>query len=706
MLERLKRRNFWIMLLGDAVLVGLAYFLAYYLRFDGNISATTYSNWVNTVIWIVPLKLACFLFFGLYKGMWRYTGVYDLENLVKACIASSAIIVSVLVISVRFVGFPRSVFAIDLLLTFVFLGGMRVAIRLLLSPKKGRFRLPFLSKIAEGQDRLLIVGAGSAGEKLLREIKDNPEIQYHVVGFIDDDARKLHQTIHGVPVLGSSGEIKVISEKKEIDEIIIAISAISANEMRRIVSLCEATGISCKTIPGVGELIEGKVSVSSIRKIRYEDLLGRKPVKLNMRQIGGYLTDKRVMVTGGAGSIGSELCRQIVRFKPEKLIIVDMNESGLYETELDLRSRFPDTEIVSILSLVQDRHIMHRAFGLYNPEVVFHAAAYKHVPMMEVHPWKAVFNNIIGTQAVLDLCLEAKVERCVVVSTDKAVRPTNVMGASKRICEILAQSYAEELGTRNMCVRFGNVIYSAGSVVPLFRKQIERGGPVTITHPDVMRYFMSLPEASQLILQAGAIGNGGEIFILKMGTPIRIADMARDLIRLSGFEPDEEIEIKEIGLRPGEKLFEELITEGEGIQETEHEEIMVLRAQSAERMAQSGERMAQSAEREAQGGEGTPVEHPLYHLPELQGGLKVPGSTGQGGQKAPQLNPFQGAPDGAIQRGKEGREELTLKKLRKHIKKLVRLAEACDGDGIREELKRIVPEYSPQITQIFAEYEK
>ena len=613
------------MIWGDAFLVSFAYFLAYYLRFEGNISVATYSNFVNTVAWVIPLKLACFIFFGLYKGMWRYTSVYDLENLVKACVASSAIIVSVVAIKTRFFGVSRSAFVIDFLLTFIFLAGARVGIRLLLNTKKDRFRLPFLSKIDKDFNRLLVVGAGSAGEKLIREMRDNPEIKYNVVGLIDDDGRKLHQTIHGVPVLGSSSELNIISEKKEIDEIIIAISAISANEMRRIVSLCEATGIPFKTIPGVGELIEGKVSVSNIRKIRYEDLLGRKPVKLNMRQIGAYLTDKRVMVTGGAGSIGSELCRQIVRFKPERLVIVDMNESGLHEIELDLRAKFPDINIVSILSSVQDRHIMPRVFNLCKPEVVFHAAAYKHVPMMEFHPWEAVLNNIVGTQCILDLCARTEVRRCVVVSTDKAVRPTNVMGTSKRIGELLAQAYATELGARNICVRFGNVIYSVGSVVPLFRKQIERGGPVTLTHRDVMRYFMTIPEASQLILQAGAIGNGGEIFVLKMGTPIRIADMARDLIRLSGFEPDVDIMIKEIGLRPGEKLFEELITEGEGIQETEHEEIMVLKAQSGE-------------------------------------------GSGNG---------------------------VTLKEMRKNIKRLVNFAEAGDGDKIREELKRIVPEYTP-----------
>ena len=640
MLRTLKRPNFWIVFLGDAVLVALSLYLAYLIRFDGSISTEYFNSFVRIVPWVIPIKLAVFVFFGLYKGMWRYTGIYDLENLIKACLVGSGIIVFIIVLKFRFFGFPRSVFIIDLLLTFLFLSGSRVGIRLFLSSKNGSYGFSFLNRKDKAKESILIVGAGDAGEKLIREIRDNPKINYDVAGFVDDDKRKRNQTIHGVPVLGVLDDLKRIVDKKEIDEIIIAISAASAIEMRRIVGMCEATGLPCKTLPGVGELIEGRVSVRSIRNVRYEDLLGRKQVKLNVKQIGGYLTDKRVMVTGGVGSIGSELCKQIIRFRPERLIIADINESGLYDAELDFRGKFSDAKIVPVLSPVQDRHVMKRIFEKEKPEVVFHAAAYKHVPMMELHPWEVVFNNILGAQNILEQCCRINVERFVLVSTDKAVRPTNVMGASKRVCELLTDLYARELGARNMSVRFGNVIYSVGSVVPLFRKQIERGGPVTLTHPDVIRYFMTIPEASQLILQAGAIGKGGEIFILKMGTPIRIADMARDLIRLSGFEPDEEIEIKEIGLRPGEKLFEELITEGEGIQETEHDEIMVLKAEAGGRRSEVG------------------------------------------GQRSEGIGDY--------------KEELTLKKMRKHIKRLVRLAEVCDGDGIREELKRIVPEYTPQ----------
>jgi FlaA1/EpsC-like NDP-sugar epimerase len=316
--------------------------------------------------------------------------------------------------------------------------------------------------------------------------------------------------------------------------------------------------------------------VSAVREVCYEDLLRREPVHLELEQIGRYLTNKTVLVTGGAGSIGSELCRQIAGFKPEKLILADRSESGLYLTELELKARYPALKTTPVLSAIQRRHLMEKVFKTHQPQVVFHAAAYKHVPLMEVQPWEAVFNNIQGSQTLLSLCHENMVERIVVVSTDKAVRPTNIMGASKRVVELLAQLYALHYQSRCMAVRFGNVVGSAGSVLPVFKKQIERGGPVTVTHPEVTRYFMTIPEAAKLILQAGAIGKGGEIFVLKMGTPVRIAEMARDLINVSGLKPDRDIAVEYIGLRPGEKLYEELITEGEGIQETEHDDIMVL----------------------------------------------------------------------------------------------------------------------------------
>jgi FlaA1/EpsC-like NDP-sugar epimerase len=526
-------------------------------------------------MWIVPVKLFGLIFFDLYKGMWRYTSLHDLLNLIKACVVSSSITGLILLISVRFIGFPRSVFIIDFLLTFLLLGGYRFGIRLFYQYKNNSGGV-FFDASSNSYKRLLIVGAGDASEKLVREIRENRNLRYDVVGLFDDDISRLRKTIHGVPVLGAVNYMDKIAKTGSVDEIVIAVPSASVTEMRRFVECCEKTGLPYKTLPVLSELLDGKVSVTAVREVRYEDLLRRQPVHLEQALIGKYLTDKRVMVTGGAGSIGAELCRQIAQFRPAMLILTDRSESGLYETELEIIAKFPDLNTLSVLGPIQYRYLMERIFREHHPQVVFHAAAYKHVPMMETQPWEAVFNNIVGSQILLDLCHLNGVERIVVVSTDKAVRPTNVMGASKRVVELLTQIYANEHNSRCMAVRFGNVVGSAGSVVPLFEKQIERGGPVTVTHPEVTRYFMTIPEAAQLILQAGAIGRGGEIFILRMGTPVRIDEMARDLIRMSGLKPDVDIAVKYIGLRPGEKLYEELITEGEGIQETQHDDIMVL----------------------------------------------------------------------------------------------------------------------------------
>jgi FlaA1/EpsC-like NDP-sugar epimerase len=374
------------------------------------------------------------------------------------------------------------------------------------------------------------------------------------------------------------------------DEALIAIPSASGATMRDIVALCDESGVPFKTVPGMGELIDGKVSIKTIRDVAYRDLLGREVIRLDEDRIEAYLENSRVLVTGGGGSIGSELCRQICRFRPRSVILFERAESPLYEIDLELKSDFPYVKIFSVLGDIRDRHQLEHAFSEHQPQVVFHAAAYKHVPMMEVQPWKAVRNNILGTRNVIDIAREHDVDRFVFVSTDKAVRPVNVMGATKRVAELLVegQNGGGHKGPKFMIVRFGNVVGSVGSVVPLFKKQIEKGGPVTVTHPDMTRYFMTIPEACQLILQAGAMGEGGEIFILDMGTPVKIVDMARDLIRLSGFEPDVDIQVEYIGLRPGEKLHEELITEGEGIVPTSHEKIMVLRGESRDLLGLNG----------------------------------------------------------------------------------------------------------------------
>lgn len=563
-----------------------AYYLAYSLRFDWAISFGELANFSRTVIWIVPVKLVCFFFFGMYKGMWRYTSIQDLKNLIKACITSSVVIVLVLLLAVRFVGFPRTIFPLDFVLTIFLTGAWRIGIRLYYYRGKEPSVHTFLGRNSNDGKRLLIIGAGDAGEKVLRELRDNPKLSYEVVGFVDDDSLKKGRAIHDAPILGGVDTLPQLVKENRIEEMLIAVPSATSEQMRKIVEVCNACSVPCKTLPGIGELIDGKVSVKALRDVDYHDLLGRPPVALDLEAIGGYITDRCVLITGAGGSIGSELCRQIVRFNPETVVLMDASEENLYRIQMELKHRAQYLHYVTVLGKVQNRGLVEKVFLRYAPQVVFHAAAYKHVPMLERNPWEAIFNNIVGTNVVMDYACKHKVGSFILISTDKAVRPTNVMGATKRVCEMLLQSRVEH-GAHCMAVRFGNVAGSSGSVIPLFRNQIAMGGPITITHPEITRFFMTIPEASQLILQAGAFGTDGEIFILEMGTPVKIADMARDLIRLSGKEPDRDIEIIFTGLRAGEKLYEELITDGEGIVTTQHKGIMVLREQRAEKYSES-----------------------------------------------------------------------------------------------------------------------
>lgn len=571
-----RNRNFWITMLSDVCLVLAAYYCAYLIRFDGVVPHGQQTTFFQTARWILLIKIACFFGFDLYKGMWRYFSLHDLMNMVKACVLAFAVTAIIILCVHRFEGFSRSVFLIDMLLCLLLIGGFRLAIRMTLANGHKSWKGFIVRKRDPRLKNMVIVGAGSAGEKLLRELNENSSLGYDVVGFVDDDPNKFKHTLHGVPVLGSLQDLGAIVRKCNVHEITIAVPSASARQMRRIVGFCKSTDVPFKTLPGLGELIEGRVTASAVREVRYEDLLGRSPANLNPAQIGRYLRGKCVMVTGGAGSIGSELCRQIARYKPRQLIIVERNESGLYELELELKRQNPGVNTVAALGTIQNYGSMERLFDTYRPQTVFHAAAYKHVPMMEHHPWEAVFNNVLGSKVVIHLCATRGVERCVVVSTDKAVRPTNVMGATKRMVELITKCYAAGSSCRFMAVRFGNVLGSAGSVLPLFKAQIAAGGPVTVTDPEVTRYFMTIPEACGLILQAGGIGRGNEIFVLKMGTPVKIDSMARDMITLCGFVPDKEIKIQYIGLRAGEKLYEELITEGEDVMPTECDDIMVL----------------------------------------------------------------------------------------------------------------------------------
>lgn len=577
------------MLIIDAMLLAGSFYLAHFVRFDFNIPDDFWLTLHKAIGPLILTKIVCFYMFDLYRGMWRYTSINDMFNVIKAAAISSMLIVSFLLFTNRFKGFSRSIFLMDWCFTMLFIGGFRMGVRFVFehsvegNPWKNSIKsiLGVLSRKRSNSKNLIIIGAGDCGEKIYREIRDNAKIPYHVVGYVDDNPDKIGMKIHGIPVLSNLKGLNFAIKSVSAEEILIAVPSAASAEMRQIVESCKESRIPFKTIPGYGELLNGRVSINSIREVAYRDLLGREAIKLDEKKIGAYLKGRTILVTGAGGSIGSELCRQICRFQPGQLVLYERGESALYDLSIDLRKNFPDLDVVTLLADIRDMNQLEKAFERFQPQVVFHAAAYKHVPMLEIQPWKAVKNNILGTRNLIEISNRYKVKRFVLVSTDKAVRPTNVMGASKRVAEILSQGQngLKESDTRFMIVRFGNVVGSIGSVVPLFKKQIAQGGPVTVTHPDITRYFMMIPEACQLILQAGSMGKGGEIFILEMGTSIKIDDMARDLIRLSGFEPDVDIKIEYTGLRPGEKLYEELIIEGENIVPTSHEKIMVLKGE-------------------------------------------------------------------------------------------------------------------------------
>lgn len=568
-------------LTADCVSIAFAQALSYLFRFEFVISATELNNLWLGILFLIPFKIIIFYWFGLYRGMWRYTGISDLQNLVKANVVSSLIIFSTLLLINRFEGLSRSVFLMDGVLCFLFTTGVRVIIRIYYSNRKSGVKLTvkktfgFNNKQGSRKNTLLI-GAGSAGEVLIREIDNNPSININIVGFLDDDASKKGLSLHGIKVLGSIVQLQNIVTRYKVEQIFLTMPSASASEIRRVIEECEKMNLPYKTLPGIGNLIDGSVSVKDLRDVNYEDLLGRPPVELDDSSISQYIDGKTIMVTGGGGSIGSELCRQILKYRPKLLIILENSEINLFNINAELINNTFGVKVLGHLGRVQDKTLLEKVFKQYHPNIVFHAAAYKHVPLIERFPWEGVFNIIMSSRIIMETSVEHQVERFVLVSTDKAVRPTNVMGACKRVAELLARSMSDN-STKFMAVRFGNVVGSSGSVIPFFRQQIRNGGPVTVTHPEATRYFMTIPEASKLILQAGAIGDGGEIFVLQMGTPVRIMQMAEDLIRLSGKEPYEEIDIVITGLREGEKIYEELITDDEGITTTKHDKIMVLR---------------------------------------------------------------------------------------------------------------------------------
>jgi len=511
--------------------------------------------------------------FGLFHGLWRYSSSRDLLSLIKAATLSSALIAA----AWAFTGsgtFPRSIFVLDFAFSIMIIGGLRFGIRTIHEVGL-HAAMPASGKPAEARRRVLVLGAGDAGEMLMREIVRTHARRFQPVGFLDDSPRKQGEQIHGVPVLGPVSAVAELIKSRQIDEVILAIPSMRGREMRRVVELCRPTGVTLRTVPGLDGLIDGTVTVSQLSEVRIEDLLGREPVQLDAEAIDSFLEGRVVLVTGAGGSIGSELCHQIARFSPKKLVLVEQAENNLFEVQRALLAAFPELLAVPYIADVCDTRRLDAVFDTERPDVVFHAAAHKHVPMMEANPGEAIKNNVFGTKKVADLAAHYDVGTFVMVSTDKAVNPTSVMGVSKRAAEIYVQALSQRSKTQFVTVRFGNVLGSAGSVIPIFKQQIAARGPVTVTHPDMKRYFMTIPEACQLILQAGTMGRGGEIFILDMGEPVKIVDLARDLIRLSGLVPDEDITIAFSGMRPGEKLFEELSFDAERAEKTRHEKIFV-----------------------------------------------------------------------------------------------------------------------------------
>lgn len=568
-------KRFCLVLFFKVALISVSFLLAFLLCFDLHAVHADWALFERLIVPVLLIKLVVFWAMGLNHGWWRYVSISDVLNLFLANLTASLSAFFYVAIGPGMGGVPRSLFLLDVMICFLAGCGIRILTR--------AWRENYFPMGAGQNDcgkRVLIVGAGYAGQMIVKEMRVNPSLKISVIGFIDDDPTKLNQHFQGFPVLGYRTDLAEMCRKYDIEEVIIAIPSATGKQLRCIIDSCRDARVTFKTLPGVGELIDGRVTVQQIKDVALEDLLGREPVTLDEEGIRSYLKGKRILVTGAAGSIGSEICRQIAPFQPERIILFDKAETPMFFLERELRQRFPDLPLTAIMGDIRHRAHTTSLFDEYRPEVVFHAAAYKHVPMMEANPDAAANNNVRGTKILADAAHSFGVQRFVMISTDKAVNPTNVMGASKRAAELYVQSLSGFSKTSFVTVRFGNVLGSNGSVIPIFREQIKKGGPVTVTDPEVIRYFMTIPEASQLVLQAGSMGKGGEIFLLDMGEPVKIVTLAEEMIRLSGFRPYEDIDIVFTGLRPGEKLFEELLLAGEGIQPTAHKKIMVARSET------------------------------------------------------------------------------------------------------------------------------
>ncbi|MEK6263347.1 MAG: polysaccharide biosynthesis protein [Clostridium sp.] len=558
-----------ILILSDAVLINLAYILAFYFRYDYRNFKFYLNNYKEIALIVTVICIGCFYLFKLYESLWSYASIDEFMLVIGGCLVSN--IATVVFVRILGYGFAYEVSIIACAFCIIFIVGFRMSFRIY-----GRFENIINYNVKKSErKRVMVIGAGAAAAMVIKEMKSTNQSKYMPVALVDDEAYKRGKRIMGVKVFGNREDIPNIAKEKAIETILIAIPTIGDEDKKHILEICKKTNCKIEIIPGMYEIINGKVPLNLIRQVEIEDLLGRKAVELDMNGIEGYIHNKTVLVTGGGGSIGSELCRQISEFGPRQLIILDAYENNAYDLQNELEHKFPKLDLKVLIASVRDKGRLDSIFGKYLPNIVFHAAAHKHVPLMEDSPMEAIKNNVFGTYNVANCAHRFNAERFVMISTDKAVNPTNVMGASKRICEMIIQSMDKVSKTQFVAVRFGNVLASNGSVVPLFKKQIAYGGPVTLTNKYITRFFMTIQEAAQLVLQAGAFAEGGEIFVLDMGKPVKIYDLACDLIRLSGFEPDKDIKIVIIGLRPGEKLYEELLMSEEGLSNTKHDMIFI-----------------------------------------------------------------------------------------------------------------------------------
>ena len=567
----INRHRVW-QLLADAGLIALAWWLAFWLRFDKGVPPPYHRLMVDTILVVIAIKLAIFIVFGFYNRWWRYVSTRDMWGAARGVTVACLVADLVVYFAHPVKGFPlpRSVAVIDWLLLLAFVAGTRLIARSMIE------RPGAASLIARGKE-VIVVGAGDAAQLVIREMLKAPALGYTPIGLIDDDPRKKNLRLHGIRVLGTTDDLRRILRDNPPDEVLIAIPSASGGTRQRVVEIAQDAGVPVKTLPGLYELISGDLNLTGqIRPVQVEDVLGREPVEVDVGSIAQYLAGETVLVSGSGGSIGAELCRQIARVGPARLILVEQSESGLFDIERELVDERGFSAVAPVLGDCGDRAKMSQVFERYRPTVVFHAAAYKHVALLEANPLEAVRNNTLATRVLADVAVEYGTRRFVLVSTDKAANPKNLLGQSKALCEWIVEAYGhrEEIKTRFVAVRFGNVLNSSGSVIPIFRRQIAKGGPVTVTHPEMTRFFMTIPEAVSLIVQAGAIGGRGQVYVLDMGEPVKILDVARNMIRLSGKAPETDIAIAFVGVRPGEKLHEELWTEGETVGPTSHPKIL------------------------------------------------------------------------------------------------------------------------------------